>query len=87
MVSGMPSIVNIDENNICNIVVENCAPYNVTLERDNILGVMETEQDELVPLTDDFISSILYDNEITSLIDIYFLRISFTPSEPFRHPV
>jgi hypothetical protein len=23
---------------------------------------------------------ILYDNEITSLIDIYFLRISFTPS-------
>ena len=25
----------------------------------------------------------LYDNEITSLIDIYFLRISFTPSEPF----
>ncbi len=29
----------------------------------------------------------LYDNEITSLIDIYFLRISLTPSEPFRHPV
>ncbi len=25
----------------------------------------------------------VYDNEITSLIDIYFLRISFTPSEPF----
>jgi hypothetical protein len=60
-VSGMPSIVNIDENNICNIVVENCAPYNVTLERDDILGVMETEQDELVPLTDDFISSICQD--------------------------
>ncbi len=29
----------------------------------------------------------LYDNEITSLIDIYFLRITFTPSKPFRHPV
>ena len=43
MVSGMPSIVNIDENNICNIIVENCAPYDVTLERDDILGVMETE--------------------------------------------
>ena len=25
MVSGMPSIVNIDENNICNIIVENCS--------------------------------------------------------------
>ncbi len=47
MVSGMPSIVNIDENNICNIIVENCAPYDVTLERDDILGIMETEEDEL----------------------------------------
>ncbi len=53
MISGMPSIVNIDENNICNLIVENCAPYDVTLERDDILGVMETETDELVPLTDD----------------------------------
>jgi hypothetical protein len=33
MFSGMPSIVNVDENNICNIVIENCAPYDVTLER------------------------------------------------------
>ncbi len=32
MISGMPSIVKIDENNICTIVVENCAPYDVTLE-------------------------------------------------------
>jgi hypothetical protein len=38
MISGMPSIMNVDENNICNIVVENCAPYDVTLERDDILG-------------------------------------------------
>ncbi len=58
MVSRMPSIVNVDEN-ICNIIVENCAPY-VTLERDDILGVMETE-DELVPLTDEFISSVCQD--------------------------
>jgi hypothetical protein len=27
--------------------------------------------------------TIVYDNEITALIDIYFLRISFIPSEPF----
>jgi hypothetical protein len=38
MVSGMPSIANVDKNNICNIIIENCAPYNVTLERDDILG-------------------------------------------------
>jgi hypothetical protein len=53
MIYGMPSIVNVDENNICNIVMENCAPYDVTLERDNILGIIETEEEKLVPLTDD----------------------------------
>jgi hypothetical protein len=53
--------MNVDENNICNTVVENCAPYDVTLERDNVLGIMETEEDELVPLTDDFISSVCQD--------------------------
>jgi hypothetical protein len=61
MISGMPSIVNIDENNICSIIVENYAPYNFTLEQDDIIGVMEMEPDELVPLTDDFISSVCQD--------------------------
>jgi hypothetical protein len=61
VISGMPSIVNIDENNICSIIVENCAPYDVTLERDDIIGVMEMEPDELVLLTDDFISSVCQD--------------------------
>jgi len=61
MVSGMPSIVDVDENNICNIVMENCAPHDVTLERDDIQGIMETEAEELVPLTDDFISSVCQD--------------------------
>jgi superfamily II helicase len=61
MVSGMPSIVNMDENNICNNVMENCTPSDVTLEMDDVLGVMETEKDELVPLTDDLISSICQD--------------------------
>jgi hypothetical protein len=31
MISGMPFIVNIDENNICTKIVENCAPYDITL--------------------------------------------------------
>jgi hypothetical protein len=58
MISGMPSIINVDNSNICNIVIENCAPYDVPLERDDILGIMETEEEELFPLTDDFISSV-----------------------------
>jgi hypothetical protein len=34
------------ENNICNILVENCAPYDVTLERDDILWLWETEEED-----------------------------------------
>jgi hypothetical protein len=33
----------------------------MTLERDDIIGVMEMEQDELVPHTDDFISFVCQD--------------------------
>jgi hypothetical protein len=58
MVLGMPSIVSVNKNNICNLVIENCTQYNVTLVRHNILGIMEMEVEELVPLTDYFILSI-----------------------------
>jgi hypothetical protein len=62
MILGIPSIVNVDENNICNIVVENCMPYDITLERDDeIQGIMETEEEEWVPLMDNFISSVCQD--------------------------
>jgi hypothetical protein len=43
MVSSMPSLVSIDDHNICNIVVENCTSYDVTLDRDDILGIIDTE--------------------------------------------
>jgi hypothetical protein len=33
----------------------NCAPYEVTLERGDILGLIEIEEEELIPLTDDVI--------------------------------
>jgi len=51
----------VDENNICSIILENCAPCDVTLERYDILGIMETEEEEMVPLMDDFISSVCQD--------------------------
>jgi hypothetical protein len=46
MVSGIQSIMSIDKNNNCNNVVENCALYDVILDRDNILGIMEVEEEE-----------------------------------------
>ncbi len=34
-------------------MIKNCAPYEVTIERNNLLGLVEIEEDELIPLTDD----------------------------------
>jgi hypothetical protein len=51
----------VDENNICNIIKENCTPNDVTLVRDDILGIMEIEEEGLVLFTDDFISSVCQD--------------------------
>jgi hypothetical protein len=66
MVSGMPSIVSIDKFNNCKIVLENCTPYDITLKRDDILGIMEIEEREQVPLTDDFISSVYVETYTTA---------------------
>ncbi len=57
MVSGMPAIVSIDKNN-------NCAPYDVTINRGDILGIMDIEKDELIPMEDSTISAILQNMNI-----------------------
>jgi hypothetical protein len=61
MLSGMPAIVSIDKNNNCKIVIDNCAPYDVTISRNNILGIMDAEPDEPIPMEDSMISVILQD--------------------------
>jgi hypothetical protein len=61
MISDMLAIVSIDKNNNCKIVVDNCAPYDVRIDRNDVLCIMETESDELIPLEDSPISSILSD--------------------------
>jgi hypothetical protein len=50
--TGVPSLVSIDENHNCKIIIKNCAPYQVTIERNDIMGLMEIEDDELYPLMD-----------------------------------
>jgi hypothetical protein len=55
MISGIPSVLTLDKNNHCRIVLENCALYEVTLERGDILGLIEIEEEELIPLTYDVI--------------------------------
>jgi hypothetical protein len=63
IVSGMLAIVSIDKNNNCKIVLDNCAPYNVTISRNNILGIMDAEPDDPIPMEDSTISAILIEVE------------------------
>ncbi len=63
MISGMPAIVSIDKNNNCKIILDNCAPYDVTISRNDILGIMDTEPDEPIPMEDSTISAILQNIE------------------------
>jgi hypothetical protein len=55
--TGVPSMVSIDSNQNCKIVIENCAPYEVTIERNDIMGIIEIEEDEMYPLTDEAASN------------------------------
>ncbi len=50
--TGVLSLVTIDSNQNCKVVIENCAPYDVTIERNDIMGIIEMEEDKVYPLTD-----------------------------------
>jgi hypothetical protein len=62
-VSGMPAVVSININNNCKIIVDNCAPYDVIIDRNDVLGFMDIETDELIPMKDS-----------TKAIWIYFIN-------------
>ncbi len=64
MICEMHSIITVDQNNNCKIVVKNCTPYYVILERDDILGILKIKPEEFIPLSDDIIASVW--NEIHS---------------------
>ncbi len=60
-VSGMPAIISIDKNNNCKIILDNCAPYDITIDRNDVIGFMDIETDQLIPMEDSTIASILSD--------------------------
>jgi hypothetical protein len=51
--TGVPSLVTIDSNQNCKVVIENCAPYDVTIQRKDIMGIIKMEEDKIYPLTDE----------------------------------
>ncbi len=63
MVSGMPVIVSINKNNNCKFFLDNCAPYDVTISKNDILGIMDAEPDNPIIMEDWTISAILQDLE------------------------
>ena len=56
--TGVPSLVSIESNKNCKIVIENYDPHEVTIERNHIMGIIEMEEDELYPLTDETAANI-----------------------------
>jgi hypothetical protein len=52
MLSGMPAVVSIDKNNNCKLVIDNCAPYDVTIDRNDVISLMDVEMEQLQPLED-----------------------------------
>jgi hypothetical protein len=47
MLSSMPAIVSVDKNNNCNLVIDNCAPYDVIIDQNDIIGLMDVETEQL----------------------------------------
>jgi len=74
--TGVPSLDSIDSNQNCRIVIENCAPYDVIIERNDVMGIIEMEEDEMYPLMDDTVADICatIKSNIPSTPQIQFTR-------------
>jgi hypothetical protein len=46
----MPVWVSLDCYKNCKIIIDNCAPYNIVVPRNEILGVLEFEPEQFLPL-------------------------------------
>jgi hypothetical protein len=60
-ISGMPALVTLDRHKHCKLVIDNCAPYEITLARNEVLGVLEFEPDKCIPLNESTISALISD--------------------------
>ncbi len=44
-ISRMPALVTLDKYKHCKLVIDNCAPHEVTIARNEVLGVLEFKPD------------------------------------------
>jgi hypothetical protein len=43
------------------MVIDNCEPYDVVIARNKVLGVLEFEPDDCIPMTENSIAAIISD--------------------------
>jgi len=58
-ISGMPACVTLNNYKNCKLIIDNCAPYDIVLSRNEILGVLEFESEQCLPLNEDSVASII----------------------------
>jgi hypothetical protein len=49
----------------CKIIIDNCAPYDIVLPRNEIRGVLQFEPEQCLPLNEDTVTSIISNIEQT----------------------
>ncbi len=64
-ISGMPEWGSMDSYKNCKIIIDNCAPYDIVLPRNEIRGVLKFEPEQCLPLNEDTVTSIISNIEQT----------------------
>jgi len=54
----MPAIITIDKNNHLKVIIDNCPPFDITIDINNVLRIIDLEQDYLILMDGCVISSI-----------------------------
>jgi hypothetical protein len=65
------------------MVIHNCAPYDVVIARNKILGVLEFEPEECIPMTENTISAIISEihQKFPKVLKKQFTRTEIESSE------
>jgi hypothetical protein len=58
-ISGMPAWVALDNYKNCKLIIDNCALFDIVLPQNEILGVLEFEAEQCLPLNEDTVASII----------------------------
>ncbi len=59
IITGMPAWVTLDNYKKCRLSIDNCAPFDIVLPRNEVLRVLEFESEQCVPLNEDTVASII----------------------------